>query len=435
MSRRVRDGRRAGRVRGLTRPGALAVLLVLVLAALAPRVPWWGAPPAEAQRAALSRSGELGGADYIIQIPENWRGGLVVFAHGIQRGPGRGDVRMLPIGSHVLERGHAWIASGYRAREYQPHLFIEDLAALRELFVKEFGPPRWSIIYGQSMGGHITVASLEQRPGLYQGGLSECGLVDGIGIADYLMAYTAAAELISSVPILDAPDRQAFGPLVEGVVRALGLPGAYTARGRQFDSVVKYLMGADGAGNDLPLREKGLSARYLLNIMHRPKDLENEPNPGLRAASTAHVKYRIDPGLGLTSDEINARVRRIHPVKDARSPAVNPVYAERTGRLTVPLLTLHETGDAWVPLSLEQSYKRRTVAAGTDHLLVQRVVRAASHCGVDGDTRRQAFDDLVAWIERGIRPEGEDVLAADLSRVGLKWTPYLDPEDPLAPRR
>ena len=213
------------------------------------------------------------------------------------------------------------------------------------------------------------------------------------------------------------------------------MPGSYTARGRQFDSVVKFLMGADRAGNDLPLRLQGLQARYLLNIMHRPKDVENEPNPGLRAASTAHVKYRIDPGLGLTEDELNARVRRIHPVQDARSSTANPVYAERTGRLTVPLLTLHETGDAWVPLSLEQSYKRRTMMAGTDHLLVQRVVRSPSHCGVDGSTRRQAFDDLVAWIERGVRPDGEDVLAADLSRVGLKWTPYLHPEDPLAAHR
>ena len=60
------------------------------------------------------------------------------------------------------------------------------------------------------MGGHIAVASLELRPGLYQGGLTECGLVDGIGIADYLMAYTAAAELISGVPLLDAPDRESF---------------------------------------------------------------------------------------------------------------------------------------------------------------------------------------------------------------------------------
>jgi pimeloyl-ACP methyl ester carboxylesterase len=414
---------------------ALVGLIALVFTLTLPQPPRSEPPPAAAQGATITRNGQLGGADYMIQVPEGWRGGLVVFAHGIQRGPGRGDLRMLPIASHVLARGHAWIASGYREREYQPHLFIEDLVALRELFLKEVGAPRWSIIYGQSMGGHITVASLEQRPGLYQGGLSECGLVDGIGIADYLMAYTAAAELISGVPVLGAPDRQAFGPLLEGIVRALGMPGAYTASGRQFDSVVKYLMGADRAGNDLPLRLQGLQARYLLNIMHRPRNVENETNPGLRAASTIHVKYRIDPGLGLTEDELNARVRRIHPVKDARSPTANPVYAEPTGRLTVPLLTLHETGDAWVPLSLEQSYKRRTIAAGTDHLLVQRVVRAPSHCGVDGDTRRQAFDDLVAWIERGVRPDGEDVLAADLSRVGLKWTPYLHPEDPLAGRR
>ena len=46
-----------------------------------------------------------------------------------------------------------------------------------------------------------------------------------------------------------------------------------------------------------------------------------------------------------------------------------------------------------------------------------------------------AFDDLVAWIERGVRPEGEDLLAADLSHIGLKWTPILHPDDPLAPRR
>jgi len=213
-------------------PGPLVALIALALGLVVSGAPWSDASPAEAQSPAVSRSGVLGGADYLIEVPANWTGGLVVFAHGIQRGPGRGDVRMPPIASHIIAEGHAWIASGYRAREYQPHLFIEDLVALRELFLKEIRQPRWSIIYGQSMGGHITVASLELRPGLYQGGLSECGLVDGIGIADYLMAYTAAAELISGVPILDAPDRQVFGPLLEGVVRALGMPGSYTARGR-----------------------------------------------------------------------------------------------------------------------------------------------------------------------------------------------------------
>ena len=54
---------------------------------------------------------------------------------------------------------------------------------------------------------------------------------------------------------------------------------------------------------------------------------------------------------------------------------------------------------------------------------MQRVVRGAESLRVDGETREQAFDDLVAWIERGVRPDGEDVLATDLSRIGLKWTP------------
>jgi pimeloyl-ACP methyl ester carboxylesterase len=414
---------------------SLLALLLLGAALVLVRAPWSAPPPAEAQRPAISRSGALGGASYLIEVPTDWTGGLVVFAHGIQYGPGPGAVAAPPLASHILGEGHAWVASGYRAREYQPHLFIEDLVALRELFLKEIGPPRWTIIYGQSMGGHIVVASLELRPGLYQGGLAECGLVDGIGIADYLLAYTAAAELISGVSLLDAPDKETFGRLLnERVVPALGMPGAYTARGRQFDSVVKYLMGADRAGNDLPLRQQGLQRRYLMNLQHRDPDVEKDPRPGARASSTVHVKYRIDPGLGLTEEELNARVRRLHPAKDGRSPSVNPVYAERTGRLTVPLLTLHETGDAWVPLSLEQSYRRRTIAAGTDHLLVQRVMRAGSHCGFHGETREQAFNDLVAWIERGVRPPGEDVLAPDLSRIGLGWTPVLHPDDPLARR-
>jgi hypothetical protein len=415
---------------------ALIVLLVVGQVLVVPHAPSSAGPDAEPPRAPISRSGTLGGADYLIEVPANWRGGLVVFAHGVQRGPGPGTVGSPPIGSHIVAQGHAWIASGFRAREYQPHLFIEDLVALRELFLSEIGQPRWTIIYGQALGGHVVVASLELRPGLYQGGLAECGAVDGISIADYLLAYTAAAELIAGAPLLDARNRQSFARMLnERVVPALGLPGSYTARGRQFDSVVKYLMGADGVGNDLPLRLRGLERDFLMSMTHRNPDVEKEPSFVRRAGSTLHIRYRIDPGLGLSENELNARVRRLRPATDARSPSANPVYAERTGRLTAPLLTLHETGDARVPLSLEQSYRRRTVAAKTDHLLVQRVIRAPSHCGFDGETRERAFDDLVAWIERGVRPEGDDVLARDLSRVGLKWTRTLYPEDPLFRRQ
>jgi hypothetical protein len=111
--------------------------------------------------------------------------------------------------AHITRQGHAWIASGRRARRYRPHLFLEDLLALRRLFLGEFGRPRWAITCGQSMGGHIVVATLEQYPG---------------------------------------PDQETFWRIInERVVPALGTPGEYTERRRQFDSVVKYLMGATAA--------------------------------------------------------------------------------------------------------------------------------------------------------------------------------------------
>jgi len=43
--------------------------------------------------------------------------------------------------------------------------------------------------------------------------------------------------------------------------------------------------------------------------------------------------------------------------------------------------------------------------------------------------REQAFDDLVAWIERGVVPAGDDVLG-DVTKLGLRWTPALHPADP-----
>ena len=142
----------------------------------------------------------------------------------------------------------------------------------------------------------------------------------------------------------------------------------------------------------------------------------------------------IDPGLGLSEDELNANVERYTPAEGARSPRENPVFADLTGRIAVPFLTLHTTGDAWVPVSLEQAYRRKTMAAGTDGLLVQRAIRRPGHCEFSPGERRQAFDDLIAWIERGIRPEGDDVLTVDLARIGLRWTSPLLPADPARPR-
>lgn len=406
-----------------SRVGRALAAFTLALAA------WALAAPSA--RATSLLEGTHEGADFLIGMPDRWNGGLVMFAHGYEgEGDGRGSVRGSPLAGHLTARGYAWAASGYRSRGYRPDWFLADTLALRARFIAQFGRPRWTILHGQSMGGHVTIASLELHPEVYQGGLIECGIVDGVGLIDWLYAYTAAAEYLSGVRLLDAPDRQAFGALVNGPwLDAVGTPGAYTDRGRRFDSVVKHLM-----GGDLPLRLEGMRPRYIMNLNSR------DPGPDraqefARHASTAHVRYGIDPGLGMTEDELNRGIRRIVPAPGARSRESNPVFAELTGRIRVPLMTIHETADLRVPFRLEQDYRRRTLAAGTSHLLVQRAVRWAGHCAFDGTVRERAFDDLVGWIERGVVPPGDDVLAPDVSRVGLRFTPALDPADPLAAGR
>jgi dienelactone hydrolase len=79
-----------------------------------------------------------------------------------------------------------------------------------------------------------------------------------------------------------------------------------------------------------------------------------------------------------------------------------------TGKIRVPLMTIHEPADLRVPVRLEQDYRRRAVAAGTARLLVQRAVGASGPCAFDTAARMRAFDDLADWIEHGKVPAGDD---------------------------
>ena len=395
----------------------LAVVLLALAAGFAPP------PVPTSDGGAISRRGTYEGGQYLIEVPASWNGGLVLFAHGYD-----GGTFVSPLTSYLQDRGYALAASSYRTEDYRPDLYVDDMRALLDLFIREVRRPRWTVIHGQSVGGHVAIVSLELYPGLYQGALIECGVMEGIGNVDLYLAAQAAAEYLGGVNLFEAPDRETLIARVNSQwLPRMGAPPAYTERGRRFDSVLKYLM-----GGDLPLRLQGLLPRHYFRYVAGTR--APEFREVLRHASTLQVRYRIDPGLGVAEDELNAKVRRIAPAEGARSRSANPAFAELTGRITVPVLAIHETGDARVPWSNQQAYRRRTVAAGTAHLLVQRAVRWPSHCGFDGEIREQAFDDLVAWMEKGIKPDGDDVLAPDVSTLGLRWTPLRHPEDPVQRR-
>jgi hypothetical protein len=64
------------------------------------------------------------------------------------------------------------------------------------------------------------------------------------------------------------------------------------------------------------------------------------------------------------------------------------------------------------PLSLERSLKHAVDAAGTQQLLVQRIMRFAGHCNFSRPEQIRTFDDLARWVHLGSRPDGDDVLTA-----------------------
>ena len=90
---------------------------------------------------------------------------------------------------------------------------------------------------------------------------------------------------------------------------------------------------------------------------------------------------------------------------------------------------MHGTGDLFVPIFLEQRLKQAVVAAGKQSLLRQRVYRIAGHCGFSQPEMIKSFDDLVAWVHEGTKPEGDEV-NGDLSNAGMKFTEPLRANDP-----
>jgi hypothetical protein len=182
------------------------------------------------------------------------------------------------------------------------------------------------------------------------------------------------------------------------------------------------------SGGPRPFFGEGFAASYNMNFFILAEAVVR-PGPANGAAGNADTQYLLDNGLDVTSEELNNEIARVAPAEQYRDAELYPEFAEFTGQIQRPFVTLHNTGDLLVPIGIERSYRRSVDEAGAGDRLVQRAVRRGGHCNFTQEERTRAFDDMVTWAEGGAPPPGDD-LRGDLMEVGRAFTIPAEAGDP-----
>lgn len=349
-------------------------------------------------------------AGYIIEVPPQWNGELVMWAHGF-RGQGlvlTVDPPGFGLRQKLLDQGYAWAASSYYANGYEIRAGVKSTKDLALLFRHEVGSPKRTYVTGVSMGGHIIGRSLEEYPGLYDGALPLCGVLGDHQLFDFFLDYNLVAQALAGVSAYPVPTDYLTGavPTIQVALGLVGLtptgPDTTNDLGKQLREITINRSGGQRPGDDAAF---AIWKDFLFSIAV-PTGAGDTPAQRPGQLST-NLFTRYEPN---TPVDVNATVLRVAPenLRERLSPRLTQV-PRISGRPRVPVLSMHDLGDLFVPFSMEQHYANDVQGHGRSNLLVQRAIRAAQHCEFTPTEVGTAWDDLTRWVRTGERPDGDNV--------------------------
>lgn len=365
------------------------------------------------------------GAGYRIEVPAQWNGKLVMYAHGYAgTGPDL-TVSNPAIRRHLIEQGYAWAASSYTKNYYDLRAGVEDTNALALAFTdiaakngRSLAAPSKTYIVGVSLGGHVAAAAVDeeniqaaQHKVRYNGAVPMCGVLGDTELYDFFGAYQTAAMQLAGVPVTTwpTPNWATVEPTVKGALFTT-FSSATTAQGDKLKQVVKNL-----TGGERPMFDIGFAGPYTGTVwgtFGRDGTMQGILNDDV--VSTERFIYQLDNNAALSAEEqaLNASVYRIKATPDANRPRTDGLrwVPKTNARINVPVVTIHTLGDMYVPFSMEQIYKRRADALGTSQWLVQRAIRGVGHCDFSISEQSAAFDAMTLWEQKGVKPSGDEVL-------------------------
>jgi len=368
-------------------------------------------------------AGVLGGAAYQVEVPANWNGKLVMYAHGYAGTGASLNVGPPSIRRYLIQNGYAWAASSYSKNYYDVRVGVEDTNALALEFVKiaaannrTLATPSKYFITGHSMGGHITAAAIEDEATAtavhkvkYNGAVPMCGVVGDTELFNQFAGMQVTAQALAGLPAYPTDKWADISALVTSTLFTT-FPSAPTAKGVKYLSVLQNITGGPRPMFDLGIAFGGSfpSAYGTFGSDGTVTGILNK-----NVLDTTALTYTID-GDAAGTTALNASVIKLTAAADANRLRRDGLrwIPKANGEFKIPVVSIHTLGDLFVPFSMEQVYQKRVAAKGNSAWLVQRAIRGVSHCDFTIAEQVTAFDDMLKWEGGGAKPAGDDVVTA-----------------------
>jgi pimeloyl-ACP methyl ester carboxylesterase len=387
---------------------ACAALLAVGFGGAAPSLASAGGQGACATTARTLTGTLADGATYKIEVPANWNCTLFLYSHGYVA-PGdpnpATDVGDPITGGWLLAHGYALAGSSYATTGWAIQQALPDQIATLNVFDQQVGEPSQTIAWGHSLGGIITAGLIQDYPNRFAAALPMCGVLSG-GVATWNTALDSEVAfqqlidpLLQVVNITDptgnlnraeadvaAAQRTPQGQARIALAAALGdTPGWFAP------------LSPEPAANDFAAQEQN---QYLWDaevdfpfVFALRAELEARAggNPSWTTGVNFAAQLAKSPNLaevialyhaaGLSLGADLAALN--HATRISANPgAVRYLakYISFNGQLSMPVLTMHTTGDGLVVPENEQAYASVVRQAGNSRMLRQVFVSRAGHC-------------------------------------------------------
>jgi pimeloyl-ACP methyl ester carboxylesterase len=374
-------------------------------------------PAAQAQQAVQVLPG---GAVWAVDMPARWNGTLLLWSRGYSSRVGNPESAPAEVKAELLAAGYALAGSDYGSGGWALEQAVPAQAATVEAFAARYGKPKRVIAWGNSMGGLVTTALVEQSAPKVDGGIAMCASIggtlgmmnmalDGATVFRTLVAPDAGIELTGIVDdrvnggkvskaleaAMESPEGRARVALA-GVLA--GIP-SWTSRDRarpadeDYEAQVDEIGRAFVMGVFLPRADQesraGLGYSWTTGVDYH-RQLRRSGQRTLVQALYSKARLSLDADL----DRLNSTPRV------ARSPSA-VTYMERNytpnARPTVPLLAVQAVGDGATSPSMQQAYAE---AAGRRNF-ASLWLGQAGHCGFSAMQMIASLRYLEARLEHG----------------------------------